>query len=313
MSARRTSVIQGLDKTMCKLYIYRADHGSFAEALKCEAVYQSTGDALEPEFVDGPAGRVTYLSDMHSAIQTVCNAAGRDDLVFGTVIKGIFWELEELIDHFEKINEWPSENYPEKVEKLAQDAHKGCGLIYELFASRYVNEIDNLVFNLPKGVKDQVIKLAENYGYEVFTAEQQAEEQWDDDVHYCSHGIEADCCPAGCGDLDDVPYDEMQEPSGYNEAGVIHSRVESMIVMIKQGKNMSPLDWCMLKQYVHSNPDACAWYDDFFTDPLKGSQETIRSTGDLIRHLQRLVLDACFDLRLNKRVEDAKNEVGALV
>ncbi|EJG2034199.1 hypothetical protein ACJO17_19190 [Vibrio parahaemolyticus] len=301
---------------MCKLSIYRAEHGSYTEALKCGAVYHSTGDELEPEFVDGPAGRVTYLSDMYSVIQTVCNAAGRDDLVFGTVINNIFWELDELIDHFEKVNQWPCENYPEKVEKLAQDAHKGCGLIYELFANRYIDAIDNLVLDLPKGVKEQVINLAENYGYEVITAEQQTEsheEHWNDDVHYCSHGIDANCCPAGCGDIDDGPYDEMQEPSGYNEAGVIHSRIEGIVGNIKQGENISPLDWCMLKKYVHDNPDACSWYDDCFVEPLNGSRETVRSAGELVKYLQRQILDACFDFRLNKRVEAAKSENGILI
>jgi len=148
---------------MSKLAVYRAEHGTYKEAFDCGAIYSSQCDELEPEFVD--AGRSLYLGDIKSIIGTVLEAAGRDDLVVGSVIHKVFWTLDELITHFSKINEWPDVNYPEKVVELAKIECKNDEISYELYKRRYTNAIDQLTIELPETVKQQVNTLAVEHGY----------------------------------------------------------------------------------------------------------------------------------------------------
>ncbi|NQZ51070.1 MAG: hypothetical protein HRT95_13135 [Moritella sp.] len=148
---------------MSKLSVYRDEHGTYKEAFDCGAIYSSQCDELEPEFVD--AGRTLYLGDIKSIIGTVLEAAGRDDLVVGSVIHEVFWTLDELITHFNKINEWPDVNYPEKVVELAKIECKNDEVSYDLYKRRYTNAVDQLTNELPLGVKQQVIALAVDHGY----------------------------------------------------------------------------------------------------------------------------------------------------
>jgi len=148
---------------MSKLAVYRAEHGTYKEAFDCGAIYSTQCDELEPEFVD--AGRTQYLADVKSIIGTVLEATGRDDLVVGSVIHEVFWTLDELITHFSKINEWPDDNYPEKVVELTRIECKSDEISCELYKRRYTNAVDQLMNELPLGVKQQVIALAVEHGY----------------------------------------------------------------------------------------------------------------------------------------------------
>ncbi|EJE4188621.1 hypothetical protein M3922_004426 [Vibrio parahaemolyticus] len=77
-------------------------------------------------------------------------------------------------------------DYPHLIETLAKQAHQGCGLSYELFSRRFQSSIDSLIERLPEEEKGSVIAIAVKHGYE----------------RCCSHGIDIDCCPAGCADYD---------------------------------------------------------------------------------------------------------------
>lgn len=148
----------------------------------------------------------------------------------GMDINGIFWQLDELINHIEKKGEFPSVHYPQLIESVAQEAHKGSGLVYELFSSRFNSAIENLTYSLPFGVKEQVLNLAVQFGYEPTITQENGdylEDAADDEdgVHYCCHGIDLNCCPAGCGDLNVNDFQEQDIPSGFEEAGEIHTRL----------------------------------------------------------------------------------------
>ncbi|AYO07867.1 hypothetical protein D0812_29220 (plasmid) [Vibrio owensii] len=90
-------------------------------------------------------------------------------------------------------------DYPHLIETLAKQAHQGCGLSYELFSRRFQSSIDNLIERLPEEEKGSVIAIAVKHGYE---REQPNEDCRNDDERCCSHGIDIDCCPAGCADYD---------------------------------------------------------------------------------------------------------------
>ncbi len=94
-------------------------------------------------------------------------------------------------------NETP--DYPQLIETLAKQTHQGCGLSYELFSRCFQSSIDNLVEHLTEGEKESVIAIAVKHGYE---RGQPDENGWNDDERCCSHGIDIDCCPAGCADYD---------------------------------------------------------------------------------------------------------------
>ncbi|EPF9375873.1 hypothetical protein ACSWG0_004532 [Vibrio parahaemolyticus] len=93
-------------------------------------------------------------------------------------------------------------NYTELVEQLAKQAHQGCGLSFELYLRRFQSSIDELIEHLPQDEKEAVIALAVKHDYvrNQPNEAQQSEDNWHDDTHYCSHGIDIDCCPAGCGE-----------------------------------------------------------------------------------------------------------------
>ncbi|MEX3983842.1 hypothetical protein AB4Y45_33190 [Paraburkholderia sp. EG287A] len=85
------------------------------------------------------------------------------------------------------------------LEQLAAEAHRGCGLSWDLFVDRFSAAVDGVY---PPSAPVRAIALAAKpMGYaapeERAAAHAQMREQG-----YCSHGIERDCCPAGCGDIE---------------------------------------------------------------------------------------------------------------
>ncbi|MEZ8995893.1 hypothetical protein AB4562_03885 [Vibrio sp. 10N.222.54.A1] len=90
--------------------------------------------------------------------------------------------------------------YPLLIEQLAKEAHQGCGLSYELYNQRFQSSVDALLERLPNSERDNVIALAKKHDYvhEPPNHAPVSASDWDDDIQYCSHGIDIDCCPAGC-------------------------------------------------------------------------------------------------------------------
>ena len=95
-----------------------------------------------------------------------------------------------------------SPDYPSLIEQLAKEAHRGCGLSFELYSRRLQSSVDALLERLPDNEKETAIALAEQHGYERDqpNVEQSSTPDCDENTRFCSHGIELGCCPAGCGE-----------------------------------------------------------------------------------------------------------------
>ncbi len=94
-----------------------------------------------------------------------------------------------------------SPDYPSLIERLSKQAHQNCGLSYELYLCRFQSSVDELIEHLPEDEKETVIALAvkRDYVSEQSNEAAQSDDDCHDDTRYCSHGIDIDCCPAGCG------------------------------------------------------------------------------------------------------------------
>ncbi|WP_045500225.1 hypothetical protein [Vibrio hyugaensis] len=93
-------------------------------------------------------------------------------------------------------------NYATLIEQLAKEAHRGCGLSFELYSRRFQSSVDELIEHLPADEKEAVIALAVKHDY-VSEQPDEVTQSGDDrheDTRFCSHGIELGCCPAGCGE-----------------------------------------------------------------------------------------------------------------
>lgn len=88
-----------------------------------------------------------------------------------------------------------------QLDGLAAKANQCCGLSYDLFVDKFSAAVDD-AFPPGEPLREQALVLARERGYE--SPEERAQTQDElADMGYCSHGIDPNCCPAGCGDLDD--------------------------------------------------------------------------------------------------------------
>ena len=87
-----------------------------------------------------------------------------------------------------------------KFEELAVSSFKGCGLSDVLYRDRYSSGVDGLVADFSPVQRSIALRLARQYGDYATSSERQ--QQRDDDPNMCAHGLDPDCCPAGCGDIE---------------------------------------------------------------------------------------------------------------
>jgi hypothetical protein len=83
-------------------------------------------------------------------------------------------------------------------EKISNKAIKGCGLSYDLFIENFSYSIDFALKDFNPINHTLAIKIAETYGY-ITADEVEENKQFLTESGYCVHGIDIDCCPAGCG------------------------------------------------------------------------------------------------------------------
>lgn len=83
-------------------------------------------------------------------------------------------------------------------EKVAVQAHNGCGLSHDYYVERFSSEIERHIDRLPERQRAQALQIAQDWDYAT-PAERQETHNWNADNGYCTHGIELGCCPAGCG------------------------------------------------------------------------------------------------------------------
>jgi hypothetical protein len=103
----------------------------------------------------------------------------------------------------------------DKVKSLAATANQGSGLVFEIFVQRFSRMFDA---EFPLGSKDREQALVFANGAYA-TPEELAQTQ--DEYRAtgcCAHGLDPDCCPCGCGDLD-TPEDIAHAQDDY-QAGL---------------------------------------------------------------------------------------------
>ena len=84
------------------------------------------------------------------------------------------------------------------IQEMKETAHRGCGLVYEIYVEDFSAMLDD---KFPPGhpQREEAIALAEGEYCpleEVAVSRQEAAE-----MGLCSHDLDPDCCPCGCGDL----------------------------------------------------------------------------------------------------------------
>ncbi len=81
----------------------------------------------------------------------------------------------------------------------AKDASKGCGLSYDHYIVLFSSSIDQHVDQLPEHQRAQALAIAQEWSYAT-PAERQKTQDWNAENGYCRHGLDPNCCPAGCGE-----------------------------------------------------------------------------------------------------------------
>lgn len=89
----------------------------------------------------------------------------------------------------------PNTAIKQQLQQMAADATSRCGLSYDVFQQSFSRMVDAAF-----PVSDVAIALAREMGY--LTPKELEQAQEDMAAHgYCSHGLDPDCCPCGCGDI----------------------------------------------------------------------------------------------------------------
>ncbi|MFP1771077.1 CcgAII protein [Lonsdalea quercina] len=101
------------------------------------------------------------------------------------------------------MNTFNADEFFFQIDVLTKDITPVPGLPFELYQRRVSAAIGSYIATLPAEHHDQAIELArEEFDY-------QSEEEISEEIRHdkengiCSHGFDHDCCPLGCGDLDD--------------------------------------------------------------------------------------------------------------
>lgn len=87
-------------------------------------------------------------------------------------------------------------------DRIAEDAKRGCGQVYELFSANYSAHIDAAIAGLPSTHRDRALSIACESGIYLTVDEREQQARDFDDSGFCSHGLEPHCCPCGCGDCE---------------------------------------------------------------------------------------------------------------
>lgn len=86
-----------------------------------------------------------------------------------------------------------------RVQAMADQANRGCGQSYEVFVRRFSGMFDAA---FPPGTPDRESALASAGGIYATPAELEEMDESLAEMGCCSHGLDPDCCPCGCGDYE---------------------------------------------------------------------------------------------------------------
>lgn len=93
------------------------------------------------------------------------------------------------------------EYYRTLFNELSVSEQSRCGLVYELYQRRLSNEIDRYLNKLNQSDRVKLLEMAkEEFDY-LSPEEIEIAIEKDEANGLCSHGLDPDCCPVGCGDI----------------------------------------------------------------------------------------------------------------
>ena len=98
------------------------------------------------------------------------------------------------------IQEFDESGWRIACEGAVDRAVSGSGCAETVFNRNLHAEIERLLQDVPSTHHDVAREFARTYGY-MSPAELESEGQWNSDHGYCSHGLDPECCPVGCGDI----------------------------------------------------------------------------------------------------------------
>lgn len=96
----------------------------------------------------------------------------------------------------------------DRCRKMVDDATNRCGQSDFMFMEFVSKSIENAICSVSLDNRLVALEIAREYGYEG-PDERAKQRQENADYGLCSHGLDPDCCPVGCGDLD--VYNEEHE------------------------------------------------------------------------------------------------------
>ena len=96
------------------------------------------------------------------------------------------------------LTEFDEAAWRQTCKQIAKQAADGCGQSHGYYVDRYSSGVDYQVKRMPEDHQAQALKIAVEWDYAT-PAERQADQEWNAENGYCSHGIKLGYCPAGCG------------------------------------------------------------------------------------------------------------------
>ncbi|KAB1511989.1 hypothetical protein [Photobacterium damselae] len=166
--------------------------------------------------------------------------------------------------------------YESDLKKIGTDCHKQSGLIYEIFCNKFNSELILYLSDKSESERIEIIEIAKRMGFD----EQEIGTLPNGDISTCRHGIDINCCPAGCADYIDDP-DSTIDDEGYKESLFIRNEINELRNKIIKGNSISPIQWCSLKLFITKNEKAIYWYSLIFTH-----DDELSNYSDMIKYLQ---------------------------
>lgn len=93
------------------------------------------------------------------------------------------------------------EDFRRQCEIYASELRPNCGSIYELYQRRLSAEIDGYLAGVTAVYQVELIAIARREFDYMTQDEIENEIRQDQENGICSHGIDRNCCPMGCGDI----------------------------------------------------------------------------------------------------------------